>query len=180
MPTKVCLVKAVVFPVVMYRCECWAIKKAEHQRSDAFELWCWRRLLRVPWTSRRAIQSILKEMSPEYSLEGLMLKLKLILWPPDAKNWLGCWERLKAGEEGNDRGQDGWMASPTQWIWFEQPVGVGNGQGGLACYSLWCRKESDSTEQLNWTDPHGISKPLSGMDLIFFSDWSTPLFHVHW
>ena len=104
----------------------------------------------------------------------------LIFWPPDAKNWLGCWERLKAGEEGNDRGQDGWMASPTQWIWFEQPVGVGNGQGGLACYSLWCRKESDSTEQLNWTDPHGISKPLSGMDLIFFSDWSTPLFHVHW
>ena len=104
----------------------------------------------------------------------------LILWPPDAKNWLGCWERLKAGEEGNDIGQDGWMASPTQWIWFEQPVGVGNGQGGLACYSLWCRKESDSTEQLNWTDPHGISKPLSGMDLIFFSDWSTPLFHVHW
>ena len=77
MPTKFCLVKAVVFPVVMYRCECWAIKKAEHQRSDAFELWCWRRLLRVPWTSRRAIQSILKEMSPEYSLEGLMLKLKL-------------------------------------------------------------------------------------------------------
>ena len=74
--TKVCLVKAMVFPVVMYGCESWTIKKAEHQRIDAFELWCWRRLLRVPWTSRRSNQSILKEICPEYSLEGLMLKLK--------------------------------------------------------------------------------------------------------
>ena len=77
LPTKVCLVKAMVFPVVMYGCESWTIKKAEHQRIDAFELWCWRRLLRVPWTARRSNQSILKEISPEYSLEGLMLKLKL-------------------------------------------------------------------------------------------------------
>jgi len=77
LPTKVCLVKAMVFPVVMYGCESWTIKKAEHQRIDAFELWCWRRLLRVPWTSRRSNQSILKETSPECSLEGLMLKLKL-------------------------------------------------------------------------------------------------------
>ena len=75
--TKVCLVKAMVFPVVMYECECWTIKKAEHRRIDAFELWCWRRLLRVPWTARRSNQSILKEISPECSLEGLMLKLKL-------------------------------------------------------------------------------------------------------
>ena len=77
LPTKVCLVKAMVFPVVRYGCESWTIKKAEHQRTDAFELWCWRRLLRVPWTTRRSNQSILKEISPEYSLEGLMLKLKL-------------------------------------------------------------------------------------------------------
>ena len=77
LPTKVCLVKAMVFPVVMYGCESWTMKKAEHQRIDAFELWCWRRLLRVPWTARRSNQSILKEISPEYSLEGLMLKLKL-------------------------------------------------------------------------------------------------------
>ena len=77
MPTKVCLVKAVVFPVVRYGCESWTVKKAEHQRIDAFELWCWRRLLRVPWTARRSNQSILKEISPEYLLEGLMLKLKL-------------------------------------------------------------------------------------------------------
>ena len=77
LPTKVHLVKAMAFPVVMYGCESWTIKKAEHQISDAFELWCWRRLLRIPWTARRSNQSILKEISPEYSLEGLMLKLKL-------------------------------------------------------------------------------------------------------
>ncbi|XDC81520.1 hypothetical protein R6Z07F_012693 [Ovis aries] len=75
--TKVCLVKTIVFPVVMYGCESWTIEKAEHQRIDAFELWCWRRLLRVPWTARRSNQSILKEIDPEYSVEGLMLKLKL-------------------------------------------------------------------------------------------------------
>ena len=87
LPTKVHLVKAMVFPVVIYRCESWTIKKAECQRIDAFELWCWRRLLRVPWTARRINQSILKETSPGCSLEGLMLKLKTpILWPPDAKN----------------------------------------------------------------------------------------------
>ena len=86
---KVCLVKAMIFPVVMYRCECWNLKKAEHQRIDAFELWCWRRLLRIPWTVRRSIQSILKEISPEYSLEGLVLKLKLqyfghLMWRADS------------------------------------------------------------------------------------------------
>ena len=83
--TEVCLVKAMVFPVVMYGCESWTIKKAERRRIDAFELWCWRRLLRVPWTARKSNQSILKEISPEYSLEGLMLKLH-IFWLPDAKN----------------------------------------------------------------------------------------------
>ena len=87
LPTKVRLVKAMVFPVVMYGCESWTIKKAEHPRIDDFDLWCWRRLLRVPWTARRSNQSILKETSPEYSLEGLMLKLKApILWPLDVKN----------------------------------------------------------------------------------------------
>ena len=90
MPTKVHLVKAMVFPVVMYGCESkygWTVKKAEHQRIDAFELWCWRRLLRVLWAARRSNQSILKEISPGISLKGMMLKLKLeILWPPDAKN----------------------------------------------------------------------------------------------
>ena len=89
LPTKLCLIKAMVFPAVMYRCESWTIKKAEHQRIDAFKLWCWRKLLRVPWTTRRSNQSILKEINPEYSLEGLMLKLKLqYFWPLDTKSWL--------------------------------------------------------------------------------------------
>ena len=89
LPTKICLVKVMVLPIVMYGCESWTIKKAEGQRIDAFELWCWRRLLRVPWTARRSNQSILKEISPEYSLEGLMLKLKLqyfdhLIWRADS------------------------------------------------------------------------------------------------
>ena len=87
LPTKVRLVKVMVFPVVMYGCESWTIEKAECRRIDAFELWCWRRLLKVPWTARRSNQSILKEISPGYSLEGLMLKLKLLIfWPPDVKS----------------------------------------------------------------------------------------------
>ena len=110
MPTKVHVVQAMVFPVVMYGCESWTIKKAECQRINAFEPLCWIRLLRVPWTARRSNQSLLKEINPEYSLEGLMLKLKLQYF-----SW--CWERLKAGREGDDRGWDGWMASPMQWTW---------------------------------------------------------------
>ena len=86
LPTKVHLVKAMVFPVVMYGCESWTIKKADHQRTDASELWCWRRLLTVPWTARRSNQSILKEINPECPLEGLMLKLKLQYWLPDVKS----------------------------------------------------------------------------------------------
>ena len=116
LPTKVCLVKAMVFPVVMYGCERWTVKKSEHQRIDAFELWCWRRLLRVPWTARGSNQSILKEISPECSLEGLMLKLKLQYFGhlTDLKR-PRCWERLMAGGEGDNRGGDGWMASLTRW-----------------------------------------------------------------
>ena len=88
LPSKIHLVRSVVFPVVMYGCESWTIKKAEHRSFDAFELWCWSRLLRVPWTAMRPNQSILKEISPEFSLQGLMLMLKLILWQPDAKSCL--------------------------------------------------------------------------------------------
>ena len=106
LPAKVHLVKAMVFPVVMYGCESWTIKKAEHRRIDAFELWCWRRLLRVPWTARRSNQSILKEISSGCSLEEL-IHLR--------RPW--CWERLKTGGEVDDRGRDSWMASPTQWTW---------------------------------------------------------------
>ena len=108
LPTKVHLVKALVFPVVMYGCESWTIKKAEQQTIDAFELWCWRRLLRVPWTARRSNQSILKEISPECSLEGLMLNLKLqyfgYLMQFDSLESLSRWEQLGAGGKGDDRG----------------------------------------------------------------------------
>ena len=109
LPTKVRLVKAMVFPVVMCGCENWTIKKAQHQRIDGFALWCWRRLLRVPWTARRSNQSILKEISPEYSLEGLMLKLKLqhfghLMQRTDSLEKTWCWEILKAGGEGDDTG----------------------------------------------------------------------------
>ena len=107
LPTKVRLVKAMVFPVVMYGCESWTVKKAERRGIDAFELWCWRRLLRVPWTAGRSNQSILKEISPEYSLEGLMLKLQYFAtWceePTHLKN-LWCWGRWRTGGEGGDRG----------------------------------------------------------------------------
>ena len=122
LPTKVRLVKAVVFPVVTYGCESWTVKKAECWRIDAFELWCWRRLLRVPWTARRSSQSILKEISPGCSLEGLMLKLKLqyfghLMRRADSFERPWCWKRLRAGGDGDDRGWDGWMASPTRWTW---------------------------------------------------------------
>ena len=122
LPTKVHLVKAMVFPVVMYGCESWTIKKAECRRIDAFELWCWRRLLRVPWTARRSNQSMVKEISLEGSLEVLMLKLNsstLTTWCEELTHWKRCWrwERLKAGGEGDNRGWDGWMASLTQWTW---------------------------------------------------------------
>ena len=124
--TKVCLVKPMVFPVVMYGYENWTIKRAERRRIDAFELWCWRRLLRVPWTARRSNQSILK-ISPECSLEGLMLKLELqyfghLMRRADSFEKTPMQERLKAGE-GDDRIWDGWMVSPTQWTW----VWVGSG-----------------------------------------------------
>ena len=120
LPTKVHVVKAMVSPIVMYGCENWTIKKAEYQRTDAFELWCWRRLLRVPWTARRSNQSIVKEISPGCSLEGLMLKLKLqylghLKQRTDSFEKILMLERLMEGGEVDDRGLDGWMASPTQW-----------------------------------------------------------------
>ena len=122
LPKKVSLVKAMVFPEVMYGCESWTIKKAECRRIDAFELWCWRRLLRVPWTARRSNQPMVKEISPEYSLEGLMLKLKLqyfghLMQRTDSLEKTLMLERLKVGGEGDDQGWDGWMASLTQWTW---------------------------------------------------------------
>ena len=147
-----------VFPVVMYGCESWSIKKAERRRIDAFELWCCRRLLRVPWTERRSNQSILKEISPEYSLEGRTNAEAetSILWPPDAKNWL----LGKDPDAGKDWGQEEKGMTEDEMVWwhhrfdgheFKQVPGVGDGQGNLACCSPWGCKESDTTEQLNRT-----------------------------
>ena len=157
LPTKARLVKTMVFPVVMYGCESWTVKEAECQKMDAFELWCWRRLLRVPWTARRFNQSILKKISPGCSLEGLMLKLKLqyfghLMRRVDSLEGLWCWEGLRAGGEGDDREWDGWMSSPTHGHEFEWIMGVGDGQGGLVCCNSWGCKKSDTTERLNWTE----------------------------
>ena len=163
LPTKVCLVKAMVFLVVRYGCESWTIKKAEHWRIDAFELWCWRRLLRVPWTARRSNQSILKEISPGCSLEGLMLKLQYLghlMRRTDSlekghwkRPW--CWERLKVGGERDDRGWDGWWHYQLNGHEFEEALGVGDGQGSLVCCRPWGCKELDTIEQLNWTVAKG-------------------------
>ena len=154
LPTKVCLVKVMVFPVVMYGCESWTIKKAEHQRIDTFELWCWRRLLSIPWTARRSNQSILKEISPGCSLEGLMLKLKLQYFGHLMRRADSSEKTLMLGNiEGRRRGRQGEMVG-----WHHQlnerrlgwTPGVGDGQGGLTSCSSWGRKESDTTERLNW------------------------------
>ena len=139
----------------MYGCESWTIEKAEHQRIDAFELWCWRRLLRVPWTARKSNQSILKEISPEYSLGGLMLKLKLqyfghLMWRTDSLE-----KTLMLGKiEGRGKGGQQ-MIEWHHWLdehEFEKAPEVGDGQGSLACCSPWGCKESDMTEWLNWTE----------------------------
>ena len=155
LPTNVRLVKATIFPIVMYGCESWTIKKAERQRIDAFDLWCWRRLLRVPWTARRSSQSIIKEISPEYWLEGLMLKLKFqylghLMWRTDSFEKTLMLGKIEGRGEGDDRGWDGWMASLTPWTWV-WCLGFGDGQGGLVCCSPWGLKELDTTERLNWT-----------------------------
>ena len=120
--TKVRLVKAMVFPVVTYGCESWTIKKAECRRTDSFELWCWRRLLRVPWTARRSNWSVLKEISPEYSLEGLMLKLKLqsfghLMWRTDSFEKTLMLGKTKGGRGRGQQRMRWWMASQTQWTW---------------------------------------------------------------
>ena len=150
--TKVHTVKAMIFPVVMYRCESWTIKKAEHQRTDTFKLWCWRRLLRVPWTARRSNQSILKEISPECSLEGLMLKLQYfghLMQRVDSLERPWWWKRLKAkgkGEADETVRQHHWPNGHE----FEQITGASGGQGS------WC------------AGVHSVTKGQTRL-----SDWTT-------
>ena len=157
--TKVCLVKAMVFPVVMYGCESWTIKKAEQWKSDVFKLWCWRRLLRVPWTARRSNQSILKEISPEYSLEGLMLKLKLqhfghLMWRVDSLE-----KTLMLGKIEGGRRQ-GWQR--TRWLdgisgLMEMSLSNSSsswwtGRPGVLQFMGLQRAGHDWVTELNWTE----------------------------
>ena len=165
LPTKVHLVKAMVFPVSMYGCESWYIKKAEHWRIDAFELWHWRGVLRVPWTARRSNQSIVKEITPDihwkdecwsWNSNTLATRCKeLTHWK---RPW--CWERLKVGGEGDDRGWDGWMASPTwwTWIWASSRSWWWTGRPGVlqSMGSQWLGH--DWVTELNWADLRGDPK----------------------
>ena len=146
-----------VFPVIMYGCESWTIKKAEHQRIDAFELWCWRRLLRVLWAARRSNQSILKEINPEYSLEGLMLKLKVqyfgcLMWRTDLLEKTLMLGKIEGGRRRGWQGMRRLDGITDNRPKSEQAPGVGDGQGSLVCCSLWGCKESNMTERLNWTE----------------------------
>ena len=158
LPTKVCVVKAMVFPVVMYECETWTIKKAECWRTDALVLWCWRRLLRVPWTARRSNQSVLKEISPGFvhwkdwwwSWNSSTLATSC----EELTHWkrLWCWEGLGAGGEGDNRGWDGWMASLTRWMWVW--VNSGSwwwiGRHGVLWFMGSQRIRHDWATELNW------------------------------
>ena len=169
LPTKVRLVKAMVFPVVMYGCDSWTVMKAECWRIDAFELWCWRRLLRVPWTARRSNQPILKEISPGCSLEGLMLKLKLqyfghLMWRVDSLE-----KTLMLGEIGGRRRRGWqrmrWLVSPTQWTWVW--VNSGNwwwtGRPGMLRFMGSQRVGHDWATELNWR--------LNKRNLLLAKDW---------
>ena len=161
----------------MYGHESWTIKKAEHWKNDAFELWCCKGLSKVPWITRRSNQSILKKINPEYSLEGLMLNWSsntLATWCEEQTHWkwLWCWERSTAKGEGDDRGWDGWIALLSQWTWvwaqhrwlngheFEQTLGDGEGQGRLACYSPWSQRVGHDwvTEQQQCIPGHSSSQ----------------------
>ena len=155
LPTNVHIVKAMVFPVVMYGCESWTIKKAERWRIDAFELWCWRRLLRVSWTARRWNQSILKESVLNIHWKDWRWSWNsntLATWCEELTPWKRpwCWERLKAGEEGDDRGWDGWMALQTQWTW------------------VWA-----SCRRWSWTGKPGVLQSM-GLQRVAH-DWTTEL-----
>ena len=176
LPTKVCLVKAMVFPVVMYGGESWTVKKAECQRIDAFELWCWRRLLRVPWTERRSNQSILKEIHQSWVfIERIDAKAETpVLWPPHANSWLIG----KNSDAGRDWGREEKGTTEDEMAgWHHQldghefgwTPGVGDGQGGLVCCNSWSRKESDMIEQLNWTELNSILKPRINLDVKYTS-----------
>ena len=178
LPTKVCLVKAMVFPVIMYGCESWTVKKAEHWRIDAFELSCWRKPSRVPWTARRSNQSILKEIIPGISLEGMMLKLKLqyfghLMWRVDSLEKTvmlgGIWGRRRRGRQ--------------RMTWPDDITDLMDGQGGLACCNSWSCKELDTTEWLNWTEYSSKNKTFNGCRIFHYKFVCHKFFELipyHW
>ena len=164
LPTKVCLVNAMVFPVVMYGCESWTVKKAKCRRINAFELWCWRRLLRVPWTARRSNHSILKKISPGCSLAGLRLKLRLqyfghLMGRVDSLEKTLVLGRIGGRGEGDNRGWDGWMASPTQWtwVWVDSRSWWWTGRLGMLWFMGSQRVGHDWATKLNWTEIFPLS-----------------------
>ena len=143
--------------VVLYGCESWTIKKAEPRRIDAFEVWCWRRFFRVPWTARRSNQSILKEMSAEYQWMDWCWSSNANTWPPEVKKWLNgkdpdAGKDWRQEEKGTTEDEMAGGHHRLQGCEFEWTPGDGDGQGGLACCDSWGRKESDTTERLNWTE----------------------------
>ena len=183
LPTKVHLVKAMVFPVIIYGCDRWTIKKAEHWRIDAFDLWCCRRLLRVPCPARRSNQSILKEISPGCSLEGLMLKLKLQNFGHLMRRVDSLEKTLLLGRIGGRR-RRGWQR--MRWLdghlngrEFEWTLRVGDGQGGLASCDSWGHKELDMTEQLNWTETKASTLMEDVTSGWLQDSWSTTLLSHH-
>ena len=174
MLTKVHLVKAMVFPVVMYGCESWTIRKAERWRIDAFELSCWRRLLIVPWTARRSSQSILKEISPECSLEGLILKLKLqyfghLMRRADSLEKTLMLGKMRTGGVGDDRGWDGWTASPTQWtwVWVDSGSWWWTGRPGVLQSMGSQRVGYDWATELNWTELKSLDSSLRAISSLW-------------
>ena len=172
LPTKVCLVKAMVFPVVMYGCESWTVKKAEHWRIDAFELWCWRRLLST--LDCKEIQPVHPKGDQSWVFIGRTdaEAETPVLWPPHAKSWLigkdsdarrDCRQEEKGTTEDEMAGWHHWLnGRESEWT-----PGVGDGQGGLACCDSWGRKESDTTERLNWTE----LKIKSKFSFLYYSCW---------
>ena len=163
--TKVCLVKARIFLVVMYGCESWTVKKTESWRIDAFEVLCWTRLLRVPWTARWSNQPVLKEISPEYSLEGLMLKFQSfghLMWRTDSLEQIRILGKIEGGRRrGWQRMR--WLDGITDsWTWVWVALAVADEQRSLACCSPWGHKESDATDQMNWTELNWTEWSLKG------------------
>ena len=178
LPTKVCLVKATVFPVVMYGCESWTVNKAERWRIDAFELWCWRRLLRVPWTARRSNQSILKEISPGCSLEGLMLRLKLQYFGHLMRRVDSLEKTLMLGGIGGRRRRGWqkmrWLASPTQctWLWLNSGSWWWTGRPGVLWFMGSQRVRDAWVTELNTLyHPCIFTDHLFLLLLIFFFFW---------